>query len=128
MQMIGTSFPFTLRTVNSPNENNPSNGPYVYPAMLSTASITERSFISLKMTMISKNKMENPMWTANFSFRFTPSVLFLNFKKSMQKEVVNPASAESALAYDGAVIRNKKFTPTSTPSAVWDNRGKSSSV
>jgi hypothetical protein len=42
--------------------------------------------------------------------------------------VVNPANAESALAYEEAVIPNKKNIPTASPSSLKASRGNSSSV
>ena len=56
--MAGTSLSFTRRVVRIPKEKSPSNGPYVYPAMVSTASITERSLISLNTTIMRRKSKE----------------------------------------------------------------------
>jgi len=72
-------------------------------------------------------KTEKLKWTMFFCLCFVSSGLLLKSRKSMQKDVVSDARAESALAYEEAMMPNKKKIPAMRPIRP-GQRGKSSSA
>src|SRR5215472_15428100 len=83
-----------------PNKNNPSRGPYVYPATIKITLIIDLSFNHLKIIIHKKKIIANVTCTIILVFFVCFSVtdvLRLKPKISMQKDEVSAVKAPSAL-------------------------------